>query len=235
MTGSSTKRVAIVQSNYVPWKGYFDLINLVDEFLLYDDRQYTRRDWRNRNRIKTLQGPIWLTIPVHVKGRYHQRIDETAIADPNWGRGHWHTITRNYAEAPFFDLYRDRLATLYTTDELLLSHVNRAFIEEICDILGIHTRISWSTDYDGVGAKSERLVSLCVQSGAGVYLSGPAAREYIDEEQFAAAGIALEYMDYAGYPEYKQLHPPFDHQVSVLDLLFNVGPEAPRFMKSFGL
>ncbi|MGZ4415272.1 MAG: WbqC family protein [Gaiellaceae bacterium] len=234
MTGSAAKRVAIVQSNYIPWKGYFDLINLVDEFLLYDDRQYTRRDWRNRNRVKTPHGPVWLTIPVQVKGRYHQRIDETAIADPEWGRAHWRTITQNYAEAPFFDLYRDRVAHLYATDEELLSRVNRTFIEEICAILGIHTRISWSTDYEGAGAKTERLVSLCVQSGAGLYLSGPAAKEYMEEERFAAAGIALEYMDYAGYPEYPQLNPPFDPHVSVLDLLFNVGPDAPRYLKSFG-
>ena len=233
MTNGAPKRVAIVQSNYIPWKGYFDLINSVDEFLLYDDRQYTRRDWRNRNRIKTRHGPVWLTIPVRVKGRYHQRIDETEIADARWGRAHWRIITHNYAEAPFFDLYRDRFARLYETDEKLLSRVNRAFIEEICDVLGIHTLISWSTDYEGVGAKTERLVNLCVQAGAGAYLSGPLARAYVEDGQFAAAGITLEYMDYTGYLDYPQLHPPFDHNVSVLDLLFNVGPDAPRYLTSF--
>jgi hypothetical protein len=227
------KRVAIVQSNYIPWKGYFDLINLVDEFVLYDDRQYTRRDWRNRNRIKTPQGPAWLTVPVQVSGRYHQRIDETEIADLDWGRAHWRTIVHNYADAPFFDLQHDRVERLYATNERLLSLVNRSFLEEICSILEIRTRITWSSDYEGVGAKTERLVSLCRQTGADVYLSGPAARAYIEEEQFAAAGIALEYMDYAGYPEYPQLHPPFEHQVSVLDLLFNVGPAATQYLRSF--
>ena len=103
------KTVAIVQSCYIPWKGYFDLINLVDEFILYDDRQYTRRDWRNRNRIKTPQGSQWLTIPVEVKGRYDQRIDETRISDPDWAEQHWKTLTHNYASAPHFDDYGERL------------------------------------------------------------------------------------------------------------------------------
>jgi hypothetical protein len=227
------KRVAIVQSNYIPWKGYFDLINLVDEFILYDDRQYTRRDWRNRNRVKTPQGLLWLTVPVQVSGRYNQRIDETEVADPDWGRAHWRTLVHSYGGAPFFELHSERFARLYAGTERRLSLVNRSFIEAICDILGIRTRVSWSTDYEGAGTKTDRLVSLCRQSGADAYLSGPAAKAYIDEARFAAAGIALEYMDYDGYPEYTQLYPPFEHYVSVLDFLFNAGPAAARYLKSF--
>jgi WbqC-like protein family len=231
---TSTKRVAIVQSCYIPWKGYFDLINLVDEFILYDDRQYTRRDWRNRNRIKTPQGTQWLTIPVEVKGRYEQRIDETRISDPDWAELHWKTLMHNYAAAPFFDDYRDRLEGLYRrADDPLLSAVNRLFLDELSAILGIETRLAWSTDYAAEGAKTERLVSLCRAAGATHYLSGPSAREYMDEGLFSEAGIELEYMDYAGYPEYPQLHPPFDHAVTILDLILNTGPDAPRFMKSF--
>lgn len=231
---STPKRVAIVQSCYIPWKGYFDLINLVDEFILYDDRQYTRRDWRNRNRIKTPQGSQWLTIPVEVKGRYEQRIDETRISDPNWADGHWKALTHNYASTPFFGEYRDGLEALYRrADDPSLSVVNRLFLGELCAILGIETRLTWSTDYDAEGAKTERLVSLCRAAGATHYLSGPSARDYMDESLFEEAGIELEYMDYAGYPEYPQLHPPFDHAVTVLDLVLNTGPDAPLFMKSF--
>jgi WbqC-like protein family len=228
------KRVAIVQSCYIPWKGYFDLIKLVDEFILYDDRQYTRRDWRNRNRIKTPQGTQWLTIPVKVKGRYKQRIDETLIDDPGWADRHWMTLEHNYSAAPHFDDYAESLASLYArTDERRLSPVNRAFIGAICGFLEIETALSWSTEYEAKGTKTDRLVSLCVAAGATAYLSGPSAREYMDESLFDAAGIELEYMDYSGYPEYPQLHPPFEHEVTILDLLFNTGPEAPSFMKSF--
>jgi len=228
------KRVAIVQSCYIPWKGYFDLINLVDEFVLYDDRQYTRRDWRNRNRIKTPQGSQWLTIPVEVTGRYEQRIDETRISDPGWADLHWKTLTHNYASSPFFEAYRDRLEELYRrADAPLLSVVNRLFLDELCAILGIETQLTWSTDYEAEGAKTERLVSLCRAAGATHYLSGPRARDYMDEGLFEEAGIELEYIDYSGYPEYPQLHPPFEHAVTVLDLILNTGPDAPRYMKSF--
>jgi hypothetical protein len=229
------KRVAIVQSCYIPWKGFFDLVNLVDEFILYDDRQYTRRDWRNRNRIKTPQGSQWLTIPVEVKGRYTQRIDETRVSDSDWASKHWNTLQHSYGAAPHFGDYSDLLTELY--DEPggpYLSGINRRFLEALCGVLGIETHISWSSDYEAEGAKTERLVNLCRAAGADTYLSGPRAREYMEEERFGEAGIALEYMDYAAYPESPQLHPPFDHNVTVLDLLFHTGPDAPRYMKSFG-
>src|SRR5215204_4466106 len=112
-----TKKVAIVQSNYIPWKGYFDLINLVDEFILFDDMQYTRRDWRNRNIIKTSAGPKWLTIPVAVKGNYFQSIQDTTISDPRWARKHWESIVHSYAKAKSFAMYRDVFEALYLTCE----------------------------------------------------------------------------------------------------------------------
>ena len=228
------KRVAIVQSNYIPWKGYFDLINSVDEFILYDDMQYTRRDWRNRNRIKTPNGPIWLTIPVEVKGKYMQKIRDTVVSDPDWSRRHWETILHNYGRAACFREYRPAFEALYLRcQERQLSAINHRFITAICGILGIQTRISWSMDYRLAEGKTERLVDLCRQAGATEYLSGPAARDYIDPEPFHAAGITLRYMDYGGYPEYGQLNPPFVHEVSVIDLILNVGREAPKYMKSF--
>ena len=226
------KRIAIVQSNYIPWKGYFDLIGLCDEFILYDDVQYTRRDWRNRNRIKTPTGLQWLTIPVEVTGKYHQRIRDTRISDPDWGRKHWTTLTHNYAKAPFFSHYRDVFEPLYrSTREPFLSAVNQQFITTIAGILGVETLLSWSSDYPHVDGRSERLVQLCVASGASVYLSGPAAKGYLDDALFAEAGIGVEWMDYSGYPEYPQLFGEFQHGVTILDLLFNTGPDAGRYMK----
>ena len=231
---ADAKRVAIIQSNYIPWKGYFDIINQVDELILYDDRQYTRRDWRNRNLIKTPRGLHWLTIPVHVKGRYTQRIDETLINDPQWPARHWKTIEQTYSRAPHFETFRDAIGGLYAESvEARLSDVNRRFLEGISRLLGIGTRFAWSTDYEAGGDRTERLVSLCRGAGATEYLSGPSARDYIDEAQFREAGIRLTYVDYSGYPEYPQLDGPFEHGVTILDLLFNTGPNAPAYMKSF--
>jgi hypothetical protein len=228
------KKVAIVQSNYIPWRGYFDLIGSVDEFILYDDMQYTRRDWRNRNIIKTARGPAWLTIPVEVRGKYFQKIRETVISDRAWAADHWKTIVHNYSKAEFFDLYKDFFEALYLgSEERLLSQVNFRFLSAICGLLGIGTKLSWSMDYRLDEGKTERLVGLCKQAGATQYLSGPAAKDYMDEALFEREGIAVCYMDYSGYPEYRQLFPPFEHGVTVLDLIFNEGPDATKYMKSF--
>ncbi len=228
------KRVAIVQSNYIPWKGFFDLANSVDELILLEDAQYTRRDWRNRNRIKTPRGVRWLTIPVKSKGRYLQRIDEVEVRDQRWRREHWRALVHSYSRAPCFGLYRERLEELYLgSEEDRLSAINQRFTKAVLDLLGIRTRISLSTDYGGHGRKSARLVWLCRQAGASEYLSGPTARAYLDEGLFREAGVEVAYMDYSGYPEYPQLYPPFEHGVSIVDLLVHTGPEARRYMKSF--
>jgi hypothetical protein len=230
------KRVAIIQSNYVPWKGYFDAINAVDEFILLDEVQYTRRDWRNRNRIKSPDGMQWLTIPVVAKGRYHQRIDETAIAEPGVGERHWKTLSHVYRRAPHFDAVAERLERHFTAAPWeRLSDVNRQLTEAVCGCLGIETPILWSTDYDAADAtRGERILELCLQAGADEYVSGPAARAYLEEDRFARAGVNVRWLDYSGYPPYPQLGEPFEHGVSVLDLLFNTGADAPAYMKTFG-
>ena len=228
------KKAAIVQSCYIPWKGYFDIINGVDEFILYDDVQYTRRDWRNRNRIKTANGPAWLTIPVEVKGKYFQSIRETVVSEPSWNRQHWKSILHSYARSKHFRSYQGMLEDLYLScKETFISKINYRFISAICQILGITTNISWSMEYELTGDKTERLVCLCKQAGATEYISGPSAKDYMDEELFRREGIELRYMDYSGYPEYTQLYPPFDHNVSIIDLILNEGPDARKFMKSF--
>lgn len=225
------KVVAIVQSSYIPWKGYFDLIRRVDEFILYDDAQYTRRDWRNRNRIKTPMGLQWLSIPVEVKGKYQQAIKDTRISDPTWNERHLKSIRANYARAPYYRQYKDVIAHLFLgSRSTMLSEINLRFLSGVCDLLQINTRLTWSMDYQAVEGRTERVVALCRQSGATEYLSGPSARSYVDPAQFERAGITLTYMDYGGYREYPQLHPPFDHYVSILDLLLNTGPEALSYM-----
>ena len=228
------KRVAIVQSSYVPWKGYFDLIHAVDEFILFDDAQFTRRDWRNRNVIKTAHGPHWLTIPVFSKGRFTDPIKDMTVGDHAWNVRHWKVLSATYARAPFFRDYEARVEELYrgATDPRL-SAINFRFIEAVCGILGIRTKLSWSMDYRLAEGRTERIVSLCQQAGAGTYVSGPSARAYLDADLFARAGIELAYFDYAGYPAYDQLHPPFLHEVTVLDLLFSTGPAASRYMLTF--
>lgn len=232
---AQVRRVAIVQSSYIPWKGYFDLINLADELILLDSVQFTRRDWRNRNRIKTPQGVRWLTIPVTSKGRFHQRIDAVEVEDPAWAERHWRTLVQHYAGAAGFSAVRGRVESLFLEGERTrLTEINRHLLTGVCELLGIDTPITRDTDYELRGKRDERLLSLCLQAGATHYLSGPAARSYLDEERFAEHEIQVEWMDYSGYPRYPQLHPPFEHGVSVLDLLFNTGDEAPSYMKSFG-
>ena len=227
------KTLAILQSNYIPWKGYFDIINYADEFVLYDDVQFTKNDWRNRNQIKTASGLQWLTIPV-VHGSLSQTIKDTKVADLRWTKKHWNSIVGSYARAAHFSGYRTRLEELFLgCEEEYISRVNYRFLAALCDMLGIRTKISWSMDYQLAEGKTERLVELCRQTGSQVYLSGPAARDYIQEDLFREAGIELRWMDYTGYPEYRQLHGLFTHTVSVLDLILNEGPNAPRFMKSF--
>jgi WbqC-like protein family len=224
------KRVAILQSNYIPWKGYFDLIAAVDEFIFYEDVQYTRADWRNRNRIKTPHGAQWLSVPVG--DSVHRLIRDVAIRDPDCGKAHWKRLVSNYSRAASFKTVAQWLEPLYCeTPWTMLSVINRVLIEAICRFLGITTQLRVSSDYDLSGDRNGRLVSLCRQAGASVYLSGPSARSYIDVAAFRQDGVEVSWFEYAGYPEYPQLWGPFVHEVSVLDLLFNCGPDAMHYMK----
>jgi hypothetical protein len=227
------KRVAISQSNYIPWKGYFDMIAAVDEFILYDDVQYTRRDWRNRNKIKTPNGIQWLTVPVQTKGSYLQKIRDTPIsAESEWARLHWKTLVGSYGRAAHFRAIADFVKPLYLDKNFeFLSDLNRALIEAICEYLGIRTRISNSWDYQLIDGKTTRLVNLCVQAGASEYVSGPAAKDYIEESEFASRGITVNWFDYNNYPAYSQPWGEFTHNVSILDLLFCCGENSSQFLR----
>jgi hypothetical protein len=227
-----TKKVAISQSNYIPWKGYFDMIASVDEFILYDDMQFTKRDWRNRNQIKTPQGLFWLTVPVLVKGKYFQKIQETQIKDENWAEKHLKTIQQNYKKASHYNEIIELIGPLYTDKKYqTISELNRAFIEKICEYLGISTKITMSADYNLIEGKTERLVDICVQAGATEYISGPAAKDYVDESLFQEKNIKLTWFDYNNYSEYPQLWGDFCHGVSIIDLLFNCGEESINYMR----
>jgi hypothetical protein len=231
---NNSKKIAILQSNYIPWKGYFDIINSVDEFVIYDEVQYTKRDWRNRNLIKTNEGPKWLTIPVSVKGNYYQKIKDTQIADNIWPLKHWKSISMCYSHAPFFKEYKNIFEELYLSiNSRSLSEINLNFIEVINKIMDIRTRISSSFEYKiGIG-KTERLIQICKQAEADEYISGPSAKAYIYEDLFATNNIKLTYFNYDGYKEYDQLFPPFEHSVSIIDLIFNKGPDSTKYLKSY--
>ena len=228
------KKIAILQSNYIPWKGYFDLINMVDEFIIYDDMQYTKRDWRNRNKIKTQNGLLWLTIPLEVKGKYFQRINETKISEKDWAKKHWQSIKNNYSKTNYFKEYKDIFEELYLNcEEEYLSQINYKFLMTINNILGITTKIRWSNEFELVDGQTEKLIGICKQCNADIYLSGPAAKDYFDEKLAKQENIKVEWMNYNGYKEYDQLFPPFEHGVSILDLIFNEGTNATKFMRSF--
>jgi hypothetical protein len=226
------KNIVITQSNYIPWKGYFDAIAVADEFVIYDDMQYTRRDWRNRNLIKTHQGVKWLTIPVVVKGKYFQKINETRVSDKNWAKEHWKAISLNYAKSPFFKDYKDIFEDLYLTLQTeWLTEINFKFICKICAVLSIYTPIKFSSEFILAEDRTQRLVDICKKLNGTDYYSGPAAKAYMDVSRFEAEKINVHYFDYSGYPEYLQLYGQFVHGLTVLDLIFNVGPEASKYMK----
>ena len=176
------KKVAILQSNYIPWKGYFDLINMVDEFILYDEVQYTKNDWRNRNKIKTPQGIQWLTIPVRQES-LDQKIKDTKISDKKWNIKHWRTISQNYSKSKYFKDYKDIFEELYLKcDEEYLSQINYKFITTINEILEIKTKLRWSSEFELVDGQTEKLLGICKDCNADIYLSGPAAKDYFNED-----------------------------------------------------
>lgn len=227
------KKISILQSNYIPWKGYFDIINAVDEFVIYDDMQYTKNDWRNRNKIKTNQGVQWLTVPVRIDS-LSQTIRETRTAADVWRSKHAKTLSMAYSKSRCFGQIWPLLEPLYAGhggDSL--SDINFGFIQAVNSVLEISTRLTWSSDYKLIGDRNERLANLCLQAGADEYVTGPSALDYMDPEVFRRAGIRVMVVDYSGYPQYPQLHPPFEHAVSALDLLFNEGKDARKYMKSF--
>lgn len=224
------KRAAIIQSCYVPWKGYFDIIHDVDCFIFLDNVQFTKHDWRNRNRIKLKQGLTWLSIPVGPN--CNRLIQDVEFYDHHWQQLHLKSLQHSCKSTPFFDKMKPLLYEIYQQHKWTnLSAFNQFVTKKIAQkYLNIQTKFYNANQYEVSGYKSNRIIKLLQAVEATHYLSGPSAKNYLDEALFKKAGIKLEYKDYSGYPEYKQLYPPFEHKVSILDLLFHVGPEAPYYI-----
>lgn len=225
-------RVAVIQSNYIPWRGYFDIIASVDMFVFYDDIQYTKGDWRNRNRLKTPQGSVWLTVPVHYECM-SQICEETRVAEAiDWRTRHIRLWQANYRTAPCLD---DALCILGDLErdkaDLTISQLNIALTRSICAYLDIGTCLAVSSDYALVGTKTDRLLDLLGKVGATTYLSGPSADTYLDKDAFRRSGIGLEYKSY-DYSSYPQLWGSFDGCVTVLDLIANCGRTSGNHIRS---
>jgi hypothetical protein len=220
-------KIAILQSNYIPWKGYFDLINSVDIFVIYDEVQFTKNDWRNRNLIKGKEGLQWLTIPV-IQNNLSQKIDETEIAHNHWVRKHVQAIQLNYKKSPFFDEVFPFIESLYQFNSSSLSSINQNIIFKINDLLDIKTQIINSKVLELKGDRVYRLIDACKKLKASVYVSGPRAKAYLIDSQFSDEKIQVEWKDYSNYSEYSQIHPPFSHNVSIIDTLMNLGMEETK-------
>jgi hypothetical protein len=224
-------KVGVIQSNYIPWRGYFDFIDSVDLFVFHDDLQYTKNDWRNRNRIVTPAGLRWLTVPVSYK-HVEQKIDEVPIDySQKWASSHIQQLSAHYRRAPFFGDYIHGFAGIVNEPFTSISELNVAVCKWIMQVLKIRTPICMSRELALSGKKSERLIDLLTKVRGTTYVSGPSASAYLDLDLFRRHGIRVEYKSY-DYPEYSQTQRGFSPAVSVLDLLFNTGPEARSYMKS---
>jgi hypothetical protein len=216
-------RVVILQPSYLPWLGYFDQLYRSDVFVLYDDVQYDKHGWRNRNRIKAPSGPLWLTVPVLTRGQYRPTNREVRIETSlPWARKHLHALRANYAKAAAFADVFPALEHVLRQPWSRLIDLNVAVLNALCGLLDLKRHIRFSSQLGIPGERTERLVAICAALGADRYLTGDAAKDYLDEGQFAAAGITLEYHQYR-HPVYDQLHGPFVSQLSAVDLLMNHG------------
>jgi hypothetical protein len=227
-------KIAICQPAYLPWLGYFELLDRVDTFILLDSVQFEKQSWQQRNRVKTPTGLQWLTVPVVFRGHFGQRILEVEIRDPEFARKHLRTVELNYRRAPFFDQYYPELAEILTERSMSsLRDLNQHLIEWFCRVLGIAARILRSSDLNAEGKRSELLVSICRLLGADFYVSPLGSAGYLleDMDLFTKAGIQVAFQHYE-HPEYRQLFPPFQSHASVLDLIFNEGPNALPILRS---
>ena len=224
-------RVTILQPSYLPWLGFFEQMSRSDKFVLLDDVQYTRRDWRNRNRIRVRENWIWLTVPVQQKSRFSQSLLETRIDNSvSWRRKHLETLRQHYCKAPFFEKYFPRCQQVYEKDWTFLFDLCLETINLIKEEMGIETPLLRSSEMKPGGEKTERLVSICRELGATHYLSGESGSNYIAEEDFSSQGITLEYQNYE-QPVYPQRYTGFVPHLSAIDLLFNCGEQSLGILK----
>jgi hypothetical protein len=218
--------LVVLQPGYLPWLGYFDLLNKADVFVHYDDVQFDKNGWRNRNRVKGARGPVWLTVPVRHSGRAGQPILDVEIDDhQNWRHKHLATISQFYARAPYVQAILPKLTELLKRPWCRLVELDLAIIDWLAAELGIVTDRNRASQLGIGGDQSGRLLNLCRHFGATRYLSGDAARDYLDVARFSAAGIEVHWHNYA-HPRYDQLHGTFVSHLSVLALILNMGPDS---------
>ncbi len=222
-------KVGVIQSNYIPWRGYFDFIDNVDTFIIYDDVQYSKGSWRNRNQIKYLNGLKWITLPVKVN--LGMNINEVTLKNDAWKKEHADLIKLCLGNAPYFKEAMDVWEKGISINTELLSDLNVSITRVICDYLDIKTKIIRSEPFDLNGTKTDRLMELFEKVGATSYLSGPAAESYLDVELFKKNKISLVYKSYT-YKEYSQQFGEFSPAVTILDLIANMGPESKNYYKS---
>lgn len=221
------KVIGILQPGYLPWLGFFEQLHRSDVFVVYDDVQYDKNGWRNRNRIKTANGPQWLTVPVSVDYSTHPSIHSVRINNgTDWRRKHLLSIRQNYSQAPFF---RDTIGVFeeaFSRPWELLADLDMHLIVKLADLLGMGSKQIVRSSTLGVpGQRVERLIAICQNLGADTFYEGAAGRDYIQTAEFEAHGVKVEFQDYK-HPVYRQLYGEFIPQLSVVDLLFNCGPEA---------
>ncbi|NUU97591.1 WbqC family protein [Marinitoga sp. 1138] len=223
-------KIAILQPNYIPWKGVFDMINKVDIFVFLDDVQYTKSDWRNRNIIKTPNGKQWITVPVK-SNSISQKIYEVQISQKiNWQRKHLNSFIANYSKAKYFKDFKWLLEDFYIKHSWTrLNELNIYTTKKICEVLNIKTQFYVSSELNITGEKNERLIKIIKSFNGKEYISGPAAKNYLDFKLFEKNNIKIRFMQY-NYPEYPQLHGEFIHEVTILDVLFNCGKNAKKFI-----
>lgn len=234
MLTSNERKIAILQPNYIPWKGTFDLINQVDVFVFYDDVQYTVKDWRSRNRIKTQSGDIWLSVPVIHKGRRNQLIYEAEIdTSSNWQKAHFKSLSIAYKKAPYYDKYSYLFDEIYRNNEWTnIADLNIFTTKLISNALGIKTDFYRSKDLSLNGSKNgDKVIKICKILECNHFINGPSAKAFMDHSLFEDCKIKLSYIEY-DYLEYTQLYGEFNHFVTVLDVLFNCGPNAGDYIFS---
>ena len=218
------------QPNYLPYLGFFHKIYHCDLFVIVDNVQFVKRGtfgWMNRNQIKTVSGPIWLTVPVLVKGKFHQMIQETKINhELPWGRKHWKSLTANYSKAPHFSSYADFFEEIYTRRTWEnFSDLSAAIILYLMQALGIQKPVKTSSELGASGKGGELILDLCEKAGADAYLHGKHGKDYIEEAKFKQKNIRCLYQEFE-HPVYRQQFGDFIPNMSVIDLLFNHGKES---------
>lgn len=224
--------LAVLQPGYLPWLGFFDQMNRADVFVYYDDVQYDKHGWRNRNRVKSMTGPVWLTVPVRHSGLGMPPVNQVEIDNRlPWARKHIQTLSQFYARAPYKDDYLPTLQEILERPWTRLIDLNLQLSETMRDWLSIDCEIHMASDLEIHGEQSGRLLALCRHFGANVYLTGDSARDYLDIDLFTGHGVHVEWQNYR-HPEYPQLHGEFVSHLSAVDLLFNAGPRSRRIIEA---